>query len=71
MPSVFRDIYNVEMVARHFGKSPKTILRLIHAGVIHAAKLGKRWLIHRETIEAIDAQIKRGVSPFRNGEEET
>ena len=64
MPGVFKEIYDVEAVARHFGKSPKTILHFIHAGIIHATKIGKCWMIHRETIEALDRQIKEGHAPF-------
>lgn len=55
-----REIYDVEAVARHFGKSPKTILRMISAGRINAAKVGRSWCIHRDTIEAMDQQIRQG-----------
>jgi len=55
-----REIYDVEAVARHFGKSPKTILRMIYAGRINAAKVGRSWCIHREVIEEMDQRIRHG-----------
>lgn len=46
-------VYNTKYLARLFKNHPQTITRWLKSGKIQGKKIGRRWFIKRETIDAL------------------
>lgn len=55
------DYYTVSEYAAHVGKDPGNIRRMLINGVITGEKLGKQWVIPKDTKYPEDNRIKSGI----------
>ena len=51
--------YSTEEIAEMLKISKRTVFRYIHAGTLHAVKIGKYWRVSQESLEAFLQEQKR------------
>jgi hypothetical protein len=62
MESIFDDLIDLPSAAQYTGFSGNALLVRIRHGHLPARQIGRRWFIHRDHVEAIAAERRRG--PF-------
>ncbi|MBR5369037.1 MAG: nucleotidyltransferase domain-containing protein [Lachnospiraceae bacterium] len=54
------DFYSVTEFAKKYNKNPGNIRRMLISGTIKGEKIGKQWIIPKETVYPEDSRIKSG-----------